>query len=124
MLVSIIAVGWLLFSISSPSLKNRGGNRVKVPILMPVCQADVQSRQWTLTYVVLSVRVLDGGLGGRGRLSKFKVILAFFAHPVRVGAARVPLNSDPAILAQLSDDSAQTGSRAVLEHAQGMIRKT
>lgn len=110
-LVNIMAVGWLLFSISSPSLK-QGGSRVTAPTLTYRCSCG-QTR--TPTCVVLCVRVLGGGLGGRRRLCELQVVLALFAHPVRVGAAGVPLDPDPAVLAQFSDDPAQTGSGPVLE---------
>ena len=68
-----------------------------------------------LTCVVLCVRVLSGGLGSWWWLCQFEVIFALFAHPVGVGAASIPLDPDPAILAQLPDDTAKTWSRTVLD---------
>lgn len=70
----------------------------------------------TQTCVVLRVRIFCGRLGGRWRLGQFKVIFALFAHPVRIGAAGVPLDTNPAIFSQLPNHTAQAWWWSILTH--------
>ena len=51
---------------------------------------------WLTRFLIALVLVLVVGDGGR--LGELQVILALFTHPVGVGASRVPLNTDPAVL--------------------------
>ena len=66
------------------------------------------------TGVVLRVRVVCRGLRRGRKLRQLQVVLPLLPHPVRVGAACVPLDPDPAILSKFTDHAAEARRRSVL----------
>lgn len=66
------------------------------------------------TRVILCVRVLCWRLCGGRQLCQLEVILPLFPHPVRIGAAGVPLDPDPSVLSKFTNHTAKTRRRSIL----------
>jgi len=66
---------------------------------------DLGGRDVGHDFLVLGLR-FGIGLGDLRRIRQSEVVLPLLAHPVRVGRSVVPLDPDPTVLTELSDDTA------------------